>query len=316
MTELKGTGIIDAQVHLNHYLPNWKDQPFEKTLDAAISKMNELGIDKVVIGEVYGLDSKFRQIGEVQENDARRVSTKFSRYAVNKFPSRFLYYALLDPMDLDLENYLAELSLDSNFLGIRAIPLIENGDVSRLKSGEFDRLFSVAENLNLPVFIWVPSRAQDLLPYLNRFPSLRFVIDHIGVGAAPLRSGEPLPITTASSLTEILHDRLKEFESICEMSRFPNLYIKWSHAPMLLTESDYPYFDLIPLLQRAVDAFGADRIIWASDITVARLENGNSWEECIHYLSDNPELDINVKEWIFRESLLKLHNARFSESWM
>jgi predicted TIM-barrel fold metal-dependent hydrolase len=75
---------------------------------------------------------------------------------------------------------------------------------------------------------------------------------------------------------------------------------------MLLTEADYPYADLLPLLRQAIDAFGAERIMWASDYTIARAENGNSWAQCLHYLVDSGALSRTEKEWILGGSVRRL----------
>ena len=54
----------------------------------------------------------------------------------------------------------------------------------------------------------------------------------------------------------------------------------------------------MPLLRQATDAFGAERIMWASDDTVARDHNGDAWAECLYDLLDAEQLSRPEKEWI------------------
>ena len=298
--------VIDAQVHLNQLLPHWRTAGLDEAVEAGVQAMDAVGIDRVLIGEVHGLDENYRLIGELLPNGAIRTSRPFSERAVEMYPDRFAYYALVDPLDPDLDSVTRQIAARPGAGGLRIIPLLETGEVARLERGEYDSLFAAAERYNMPVFAWVPSRAAMLVPYAERFSNLQLIVDHTGVGAAPLRSGRELPATTASSLTEALADRIEEFARVCEMARYPNIWLKWSHAPMLLTEADYPYADLLPLLRQAIDAFGAERIMWASDYTIARVENGNSWAQCLYYLVDSGVLSRTEKEWILGGSVRRL----------
>jgi predicted TIM-barrel fold metal-dependent hydrolase len=150
----------------------------------------------------------------------------------------------------------------------------------------------------------VPGRAQLLQPYIRKFPNLQFIIDHCGVGVAPIRIGQ-LPVTMATSLTESRPERIAQLQCVCEMAQYPNVALKWCHAPGLLSEEEYPYRDLMPLLRMAIDAFSAERILWASDYTVARDQNGNSWGQCLYYLLDSDQLSRTEKEWILGGAVRK-----------
>ena len=245
-------------------------------------------------------------MGEELPNGAIRTRYPFSERAVELHPDRFLYYILIDPLDPDLDRLTREIASRPGACAIRIVPLIESGEVDRLERGEFDLLFAAAERHHVPVFAWVPSRAETLVPYALKFPDLQLVVDHTGVGAAPLPGGRKLPATTASSLTEAHADRIKEFAQVCNMAQYPNIWLKWSHAPGLLSEEDYPWADVVPLLRQAIDAFGVDRIMWASDYTIERIENGNSWGQLLYYLLDSSELSRVEKEWVLGGSVRRL----------
>ena len=64
----------------------------------------------------------------------------------------------------------------------------------------------------------------------------------------------------------------------------------------------------MPLLRQAIDAFGVERIMWASDYTIARDQNGNSWAQCLYYLLDSDQLSETEKEWLLGGSVRKILN--------
>ena len=299
--------IVDAQVHLNQLTPDWRTAPMDAVLASGIQAMDAVGVDQVLIGEARGFDPKFRQQGQELPNGAIRTDYPFSERAVELHPERFIYHVRIDFKDPELERLAEEVRSRPGAHGMRIVPIPQTGEVASLERAEFDPLFAAAERHQVPVFAWVPGRAHLLLPYIRKYPRLQFIIDHCGVGVAPLRVGE-LPVTMATSLTPSRAERLAQLTRVCEMAQYPNVALKWCHAPGLLSEEEYPYRDLMPLLRQAIDAFGAERIMWASDYTVARDQNGNSWAQCLYYLLDSDQLSSSEKEWILGGAVRKALN--------
>ena len=273
--------IIDAQVHLNQLGADWRTASIDSLIAAGIQAMDAVGIDRVLIGEAHGFDAQFRPLGEELPNGAIRTAFPFSERAVELHPGRFAYHVVVDFRDPELDRLTAEVQTRPGANSMRIVPVPQTGEVDSLEHGEFDALFAAAERNRVPVFAWVPGRAHLLLPYIQRFPGLQFIVDHCGVGVAPLRTGGELPVTMQSSLTKSRDDRLTELRRVCEMAQYRNVALKWCHAPGLLSEEDYPYRDVMPLLRQAIEAFGVERIMWASDYTVARDQNANSWAQCL-----------------------------------
>jgi L-fuconolactonase len=294
--------IIDAQVHLNQLGPDWKTASLDSVLATGIQAMDAVGIDKVLIGEAHGFDSKFRPVGEELPNGAIREAFPFSERAVELHPDRFTYHVVIDYRDPELDRLAAEVATRPGANSMRIVPVPQTGAVDGLENGEFDALFAAAERHQVPVFAWVPRRAHMLLPYIQRFPRLQFIVDHCGVGVAPLRVGQ-LPVTMETSMTRSRDDRVAELAHVYDMAQYPNVALKWCHAPGLLSEEDYPYRDVMPLLRQAIDAFGVERIMWASDYTIAHDQNGNSWAECLYYLLDSDQLSWTEKEWLLGGSV-------------
>ena len=297
--------IIDAQVHLNQLTPDWRTAPIDSVLATGLQAMDAVGVDRVLIGEARGFDPRMRPQGQTLPNGAVRTDYPFSERAVERSPERFIYHMRVDYRDPELERLIGEVKTRPGAFSIRIVPVPQTGEVAALEHGEFEPLFAAAERHQVPIFAWVPGRAPLLEPYLRQFPRLQFIVDHCGVGVAPIRIGE-LPVTMATSLTASRTERLAQLDRVCDMAQYPNLALKWCHAPGLLSEEEYPYRDLMPLLRKAIDAFGAERILWASDYTVARDQNGNSWAQCLYYLLDSDQLSTTEKQWILGGAVRKV----------
>lgn len=297
--------IVDAQVHLNQLVPDWRTAPIDSVIAAGIQAMDAVGVDRAVISEAHGFDARYRPEGVELPNGAIRAEYPFSERAMELHPDRFVYHVHIDAGDPEPERRAQELRARPGVRAARIVPVPQTGEVDRLERGEFDGLFAAAERHHLPMFAWVPGRAELLLPYIQKFPQLTFIVDHCGVGVAPLRVGE-LPVTMATSLTESRAERLAQFDRVCEMARYPNVALKWCHAPGLLSEEDFPYGDLMPLLHQAIDAFGAERIMWASDYTVARDQNQNSWAQCLYHLLGSDQLSRTEKQWILGDTARRI----------
>jgi L-fuconolactonase len=297
--------IIDAQVHLNQLVPDWQTEPTDTVISTGIQAMDAVGIDRVLIGEARGFAANMQPQGQVLPNGAVRTDYPFSERAVQLHPDRFIYHVRIDYRDPDVDRLAAQVAGRPGARSVRIVPVPQTGEVASLERGEFEPLFAAAERHRVPVFAWVLGRALLLEPYIRKFPKLQFIVDHCGVGIAPIRIGAPPP-TVATSVTPSLADRVAQLERVCEMAQYPNVALKWSHAPGLLSAEEYPYRDVLPLLRKAITAFSVERILWASDYTVARDRNGNSWAQCLYYLVDTDQLTRTEKEWLLGGTVRKV----------
>jgi predicted TIM-barrel fold metal-dependent hydrolase len=92
-----------------------------------------------------------------------------------------------------------------------------------------------------------------------------------------------------------------EFDQVLALAKYRNVFLKWCHAPRVFRAAEYPFPEVMPHLARALDAFGRERIMWASDFTAIRT--GHTWAEALFYLRDNPSLSEGDKEWILGRTL-------------
>ena len=263
--------IVDAQVHMNVI-----------GTEAALAIMDAIGIQAVLIDEyaAQDQDGAWLPCYKLPNGAARPIAPNAEAAAV-RFPDRFAYLMRINPVDPSLEAWLEIISASPN---LRALRAMVNGPVdgTLFETGGFDRFFKAASAHGKAVFMYCPTQLRNLVPYIRRFPSLQFVIDHCGVDCSA-------PVNT-SSLDDIVH-----------MAEYGNVAVKWSHAPMCLSVEPYPFADLEPKLKRLIDAFGRERVMWASDYTWNRPRE--NWAESIFSIRHSSALSDSDKEWVLGRAL-------------
>jgi L-fuconolactonase len=298
--------IVDAQVHLNQLVHDWQSADPERVIATAITTMDALGIDAVLIAESRGFNANMQPaLGPVLPNGAIRAEFPFSERAVALHPERFGYLVRVDINDPELDRLVSEIRTKPGALCLRIVPIVDTGEVDRFAQGELEPLFAAAERHAVPIFASLPGRGHMLVRYLRAFPGLQVILDHTGVGVEPPRLGTVAP-TLARSVVPTLAERVAQLDQVIELARFPNLALKWCHAPARLSAEPYPHRDVLPHLRRVIDAFGVERVMWASDYTQSRATSGESWAEQLYYLRDSDLLSEDEKEWLLGKTVRKV----------
>ena len=127
----------------------------------------------------------------------------------------------------------------------------------------------------------------EVLPLIDkmceRFPETTVVIDHFA------RLG------MAGSIKE------KQLHDLCRLARFEDVHVKTS-AFYALGEKQAPYLDLGPMIKRLRDAFGAKRLMWASDCPF-QVGESHSYRDSIALIRDRLEfLTPEDKAWMLRKT--------------
>ena len=88
-----------------------------------------------------------------------------------------------------------------------------------------------------------------------------------------------------------------------KLLRWPSIQTWLSNGVMrrVYLHEPYPYPDLMPTLLKVLEAFGPERVMWASDHTQSK--NHHSWAESLYYLRDSSELSASDKEWLLGRSV-------------
>jgi predicted TIM-barrel fold metal-dependent hydrolase len=254
--------IVDAQVHIN-----------KVGISSSIEAMNALGIAAALFHEHGGRDADQNPLPHQRlESGFVRPNGSLGEVAARRYPDRLSYLWQVDPRDPDLDAVVRLTRASPQARALRMC-MVTEPEVALLASGRCDPAFAVAEKYDLPLFLLVIRRAPLLQQYFERWTGPTLVIDHCGLPTSP-----------------------EGFAEVLAFARFPNVHLKWSHPVMSFPTGGHPFREFDPYLRAAVDAFGARRIMWASDFTEVR--GGYSWGEMLFYLRDTPVLSASEKEWI------------------
>ena len=115
-----------------------------------------------------------------------------------------------------------------------------------------------------------------------KYPHTRIVIDHL------CRIGIDGDI------------RQWEVDALCDMAKYPEVRVKVS-AFYALGKKKPPHDDLEPLIKRVHAAFGAKRLMWASDCPFA-VDN-ERYRDAISLVRDGcPWLGQEDRKWLFEKT--------------
>lgn len=283
--------IVDCQFHLG-----------KGEIDSTLRAMNALGIRSVLVDEFWGefgtTHPTHIQPGYLLANGAWRAAWPTAEQAGILYPDRFAYLVRIDPRDPDIESVMQTVGTSPHARAFRLQPVWTMDDVSAFANGAYDAVLGLAQEIGLPICVFIPGYVELLIPYLRRFPKLKFIIDHCGMGFPGIPAGRPHDEAQKSRMPDYL-------DTVCKLAEFPNVALKWSHAQNLLGAQIYPYEPLRPLLRKVINAFGKERVLWASDNSV--IPN-HTWSNLLHCLRDDPELSQSEKEWILGRSARQILN--------
>lgn len=130
-----------------------------------------------------------------------------------------------------------------------------------LTGGDSDWIWPILERNRIPLMISAANSLPHLVKIAEKHPGLKMCIDSFGVPGAP-RGAEVF----------------KDFGAVLAMAKLTNIIIKCGSVPYLSAEA-YPYRNLQPFVKQVYDAFGPERLIFASDITLLK----GSYKDCVNF---------------------------------
>jgi predicted TIM-barrel fold metal-dependent hydrolase len=186
---------------------------------------------------------------------------------------------------------LNETMLDLARAGVTGIRLY--ADQARaeawMDSASMQTLWKHATDTGLAI---CPLAHPEALPAIRRmcerFPRTRIVIDHCA------RIGAKGPV----------NDR--DLDQLCGLAKFQHVHVKTS-AFYALGAKQAPYTDLGPMIRQLRDAFGASRLMWASDCPF-QVQNGHTYAASIALIRDRLDfLSADDKAWMLRKTAEKVY---------
>ncbi|MEU3227070.1 amidohydrolase family protein [Streptomyces sp. NPDC006976] len=207
------------------------------TAEGMVARMDEAGIGQAVLVQAttnYGYDNSY-----VLDSSRSR-------------PERFVAVGTVDPLRPDAAENLRAAVGEGGLSGVR---LFTSGSTVPTQGEWFVApetfpFWEQAAELDLPVCLQMRLGAatEQLVELLERFPGVRVLLDHIGypdIAASPARAGA----------------------EVAELGAHPGLHLKLTHRNLerLRDAGDEAGDFLAPV----VDAFGAGRIAWGSNLPAA-----------------------------------------------
>lgn len=287
--------IVDTQIHLG---PGGAAE--------MVAAMDAIGIRSVLVDEWWG--GALSMPGTVLPNGAIRTSSPTSELAAWTYPGRFAYLVRVYPDDPE-HRAVIRLARDApHARALRIAPGISRADLAAFAEGGYDGIFAEASDCGLPVFVTIPGNTELIGRYATKFPDCRIVICHCGM--PPTRGQwrmvaqfEGLPDSEAYWRALAEQPISESFDAVLRAAQWPNVGLKWAHAPAYFDAGGYPNVAARPFLRGAIDAFGRERVMWAGDMTTN--QTGETWAELLFAVRDNPEMSASEREWVLGRAARK-----------
>ena len=218
--------IVDAQVHVGRGM-------IASTLEA----MDALGISSVLIdefwGEFGGSHPSHIQPGYLLPNGAWRATWPTAEEAGLLHPERFAYLARIDRLDPQLESVMRVVGSSPNARAFRLQPVWTSAEAAAFAAGAYEPLLDIAQDIALPICLFIPGHVELLVPYLRKYSRLVFVVDHCGMGFPGIPPGR-------AQAEEKRAVAPGYFDEVLKLAEFPNCALKWSHAQSRFDTPAYP----------------------------------------------------------------------------
>ena len=263
--------ITDAQVHI--WGADTPERPWpavghgyahRKTplgQDELLREMDAAGVDRAVI------------VPPSWEGDRNDLALDAAR----QHPDRFAVMGRLPLHPVD-SSVLATWRRQPGMLGLR---FTAGRGGTWLTDGHAEWVWTGAQRHGVPVMI----SCSGLLPFMDgiaeRYPGLRFVIDHLALRRAQDDAAyADLPLLLA-------------------LAKHPNVAAKMSATPSTSTQP-YPYRNIHGYLQQVFEAFGPLRTFWGTDLT--RLPC--TYRQAVTMFTEEmPFLSRSDQEWVMGRAL-------------
>jgi predicted TIM-barrel fold metal-dependent hydrolase len=99
--------------------------------------------------------------------------------------------------------------------------------------------------------------------------------------------------------------RDRDLAALCRLARHPKTFVKLS-AFYALGAKKSPYLDLVPMIRRLLDAFGPERLMWATDCPY-QVQEDHTYADSIALVRDRLEdLSEGDRQWLLRKTAEKV----------
>ena len=261
--------ILDPHVHVWKHDPEF---PFAAgahvpEIDAAPETLLELmkanGVARTVIIQVIHY----------------RYDNRYLASVLKRYRGTFQGVCRVDPLDPAAPDHLSRHTAEG-FRGVRLSPA-GNAAGDWFRGPLMPPLWKRCAELQVPMTVLAPiARMPDVAALLERTPELTTVIDHMA----------DCPI-----------DQPAELEKLIALRRYPNLFVKISHT-WSISRQPYPWQDAQQYVKRLYDAFGPQRLMWATDWPI--VEGWSTYDKALAVVRDEMKfLSADDRAWILSKTI-------------
>jgi predicted TIM-barrel fold metal-dependent hydrolase len=262
--------IIDPHVH------TWKHDPAfpfaqganvparDAAPETLLDLMKANGVSKTVIIQVIHY----------------RYDNRFLASVLKRYPGTFQGVCRVDPIDPEAPDHLSELTAEG-FRGVRISPAA-NASGDWFNGPLMPSLWKRCSDLKVPMTVLAPiGRMPAVAVQLEKLPDLTVVIDHMA----------DCPV-----------DQPAELEKLIALKRYPNVFVKISHT-WSLSKQAYPWLDAQEHVKRLHEAFGPQRLMWATDWPI--IENSKAtYAQALTVVRDDMKfLNEDDKHWMLSKTI-------------
>lgn len=251
-----------------HAVPLWFE-PVETLMD----QMNRNGVQKAVLIQVRGV-----------------YDNTYLVECLRRFSGRLAGVAMVDTTKPDAPAILAEL-IGQGVQGVRLTP------DERSVGPDSLAIWWKAAELGIPVSCGggLQSFADpEFEAIIKQFPNLKVIIEHLGRGGdddSPSRD---------------------TYQKVLALSQYPNTYMKvpglgeFCQRPMPFVQP-FPFSEIPPVIEMALDAFGPQRLMWGSDFPPSASREG--YRNALNWPMENVKFKSEAdKEWVFGKTAMSIWN--------
>jgi predicted TIM-barrel fold metal-dependent hydrolase len=269
--------IVDSQVHI------WKEETPDRpwvpgarerirlnghreeafSYEECLQLMDEAGVDRAVI------------VPPSWEGD--RID--YSLEACEKHPDRFAIMARI-PLNKPDEGK-ALMREYSQIPSVKGVRLTFHRPIDRnwMIDGTADWYWPFAEELGIKTMVHAPIWKAELGQIADRHPSLRLIIDHMGI--------------LARSVDDAIGYWVSE---TADLNPHPNIYVKVSAVPGYSTHP-YPYENISKYVREMIEKMGPERCFWGTDIT-RLMGHGLTYKDTIEQFTKHMGLSEHELDYV------------------
>jgi predicted TIM-barrel fold metal-dependent hydrolase len=272
------SGYIDAHVHVwtrdTAKYPLAKDftadsmDPPSFTPDELFSHCKPQGVTRVVLIQMSFYKYDNRYMIDMME----------------KFPGVFSGVAIVD--DSQPKPYQQMKLLAKS--GVRGFRIYTSKEQAAAWGDGMHTMWACAADEGLAMCLLAdPDALSAVHEMCKKYPETPVVIDHFA------RIGMKGEINQA------------DLDNLCRLAEFKHTHVKTS-AFYALGAKKAPYTDMGPMIKKLRDAFGAQRLMWASDCPF-QVQNGHTYADSIAVIRDRLDfLTPEDKSWMLRKTAEKV----------